>query len=508
MLSKLRALSDKIFIKICFCVIAFSFIAFSVGNFMQEKNYIASIDGKHYIYLKDFAKTKELVKKDIGQKNIDNKTLNSLILNNLIQDKLIQLESEDLGILISDEVVAKQIASNTAFYRSGKFDRDLFQSTLLASGISEKTLVDGLKAQLTTKALGHFLPKVEISEELAKGFYNYSTETRTVSLYTLAKAGTSISVSAEEITKYYEENKESFKTPEFRDIEYVVVKKAAVEKSFVISAQDLKAEIQKLDTGAKELSYNEMKEMVLKSKKESYFYDVLKDVERDLAAGDSLKEISKKSQLEYKVITKASKVNIGNQLKLKDSASFVSEAFQLDANIASDPIEIEGGVFLVLNVQKIYKSDYRDLKDVRGEIQAAIRALKQDSKEQEKISKVYSEVSSGTVTKQRVEYKVKNLTLLRSKKYNNAYITAWDLAKIFELKSNDTSHIFKTKDSKYGFAVVEKINKDVLKDHSVAHLKSVKDQLSNTMSELVSQEFLSHIYSKHNIKIVEQYLDL
>ncbi len=181
-----------------------------------------------------------------------------LDLENQTWDHLILLrEAKKRGIKTSDQEVINFIAAVPFFQTNGKFDQFQYQMIVQNSQIFNRKTHDfeqGIRSQITiNKLLEQITGSNAISDtELKKEFTLKNEKIKLIyALFEPLAAAKDIKISDEEISKYYDTNKEQFRKPVMVDVEYAALnypakatdqQKEAVKKSIQALAKELKAD--------------------------------------------------------------------------------------------------------------------------------------------------------------------------------------------------------------------------------------------------------------------------
>ncbi len=174
------------------------------------------------------------------------KVSNMLNLEKEAWDRILLLQdAKKHGVKVTDADVAQFIASLPFFQRDGKFDQSLYLMIVKNRSIFDRTPHDfeeGIRSHLIIR---NFLDEVAgsfvLSDEAFKQEFQKRNEKLTLS-YILLDAATyakGLSASDEEVTKFYTERKEQFKTAPSISVDYVQLKDktAAFNLSAELTAQ-------------------------------------------------------------------------------------------------------------------------------------------------------------------------------------------------------------------------------------------------------------------------------
>ena len=168
MLSILRKQAQSTLIQGLVLVIAIVFIFWGVGaNMNNNRNSAATVNGKE-ISFQDFQRaydrTVENFRKQFGGQIpsglLEGMGVKSQVLGQLIQAELLRQGGEEMGLVVSDIAVQREIQKMAAFQQDGHFSLDRYKTILSQNRLTPTGFEEGLKADLqrqwVTKAVGGF----------------------------------------------------------------------------------------------------------------------------------------------------------------------------------------------------------------------------------------------------------------------------------------------------------------------------------------------------------------
>ncbi len=221
---------------------------------------------------------------------MDNPEMRKGVLDQLIDQRLLDKTARNSGLMVSDARLRDLIVKNTNFQEDGKFSPALYERVVKAQGYTaagfenlvrqdserqqfldsvantafvSKTSIQGyLQASEQSREIAvvvitpdTFLPKVNTTPEMAQAFYDKNPKDFTIPEQvraeyvelTLEALAPGIALSAEEVAKYYEDNKARYVTKEERRASHILInaakdakpadKKVAEEKANALFAQ-------------------------------------------------------------------------------------------------------------------------------------------------------------------------------------------------------------------------------------------------------------------------------
>ena len=174
--------------------------------------------------------------------------LDSQVLETLVTERLVELEAKRLGISVSDEAVARAIASSPEFQDQGKFiGKDEIRRRLELAGLSEVELERSLRQRLERESLeGLIGAGVEPSDaEVEREFRRRTEQVRLE--YVLADAAryrASVTPAQDEIKARFEAKREAYRVPERRVVSYVLLDRATLQPQVAVTDRELELHYQ------------------------------------------------------------------------------------------------------------------------------------------------------------------------------------------------------------------------------------------------------------------------
>ena len=246
MMDSLRTAANSLVLKIIFGIIIVSFILTGVSSYLigGGANYAAKVNGQEISrgqFENAFAGERNRMQQQLGDQFSElaanegyMKTLRQQTLNRLIDEALLDQYAKKLGLGISDEQVKKAIFSTQAFQSNGKFDNARYNSIVNQMGMTADQYAQALRNQLTTQQLINavvgtdFMLKGETDELAALVAQQRVVREATIDVNALAAKQ---QVSDADVNAYYEQNKNSFVSPEQFRVSYIKLDAAALQET-------------------------------------------------------------------------------------------------------------------------------------------------------------------------------------------------------------------------------------------------------------------------------------
>lgn len=150
--------------------------------------------------------------------------LDMLAVDELIQEKLLLSYAKNLGLRVSDEEVALNLASQEIFHNSsGKFDKNLYYNILSRNNLSTKAYEKSIHDELLLKKINAILiPKVK-DEELQMFASSFLMQDR-LKIQAVYVNPKDIIINEDELKQSWEKNKQLFKTQENYQLQTYFIK--------------------------------------------------------------------------------------------------------------------------------------------------------------------------------------------------------------------------------------------------------------------------------------------
>ncbi len=169
--------------------------------------------------------------------------LEQQVLDSLVADRLVELEARRLGITVSDDAVARAIASAPEFQDNGRFvGSDEIRRRLDLQGMSEEQFAESVRRQLLRQSLqdlvgsAAILSDAEIDRELRRRNEQVKLE------YVQADAARfrdKVQPSEAEIAARFAARKDAYRIPEKRVVSYVLLDREALRRKVAVTDRDI-----------------------------------------------------------------------------------------------------------------------------------------------------------------------------------------------------------------------------------------------------------------------------
>ena len=260
MLEAIRNRASSLIVKLLFLVLVLSFVLWGIADVFSPargRDWIAKV-GDATISAQEFAevydRTLRSFSASLGQP-IDREQARALglpasALDQLIGQTLLDQAAADLGIVIDDTLVRSAIVANKRFQNPmGQFDAEAFRDTLSVNNLNEERYVAILRSDLGREQLiGSIAAVPGVPAGTAELLFRYRGERRTARSIVIPFAAFSDQEvgAADEaaLRTLHEEQKDSFTTPELRDVSALILTAEQVAADAAVSDDAVRAAYQ------------------------------------------------------------------------------------------------------------------------------------------------------------------------------------------------------------------------------------------------------------------------
>lgn len=401
MLNVMRKHAGSWMIKVILFAIVIVFIFWGVGSFRsRQATKVASVNGE-IIGVADFRRAynnlieqyRQQFGSSLNDGMIEMLQVKKQAIDQLIDRTLLLQEAEKQGLQVSDAEIAQRIMETPGFQTNGVFDNRRYQRILSQVHLTPEEF----EAEQKNFLLGQKLTRIiigaaRVSEAEARQWYDWQNTSVNVA-YVLFDPHRydDINVSAEEITAYFEKNKDNYKTDPMVKVKYVVFDAADYADQVTVDEDEIGDYYESHIDAFKTEKTVEARHILIKSDPEA-------DEAADQAAKAKAEEIAKqaKSGRDFAELAKTysqgpTKDRGGYLGKFKQSQMvkpFADKAFSMAAGEISDPVKTQFG-WHVIKVESVEDASTKTLEQSRDSILHTIQERKSQNLAYDKAEKFY-----------------------------------------------------------------------------------------------------------------------
>ncbi|AVF35577.1 peptidylprolyl isomerase [Rahnella sikkimica] len=256
MMDNLRAASNNVVLKIILALIILSFILTGVGNYLVggSGDYAAKVNGQE-IGRAQLEQAVQNQRNRLQQQLGDQfsalagsegymQQLRQESLSNLIDVTLLEQYSKKLGFTVSDQQIKDAIFVTPQFQTDGRFDNAKYLQSIQSMGYTADNFALLMKRQLISQQLEQAFGESDFilpAESKSLGeLILQSRDVQTATLDTDALAAKQ-QVTDAELQAFYDQNKNSFISPEQVKISYIEMDAAAMQGKMDVTDADISA---------------------------------------------------------------------------------------------------------------------------------------------------------------------------------------------------------------------------------------------------------------------------
>ena len=284
------------------------------------------------------------------------------VLQTMIERTLYDLGADDLGVAISDDLIARDIRAKPEFRNQlGTFDSSRFNQVLRSNGISEAGYVALLRGNL---ARGQYMDSIRAGgvapKALIEAVYRHRQEKRRAEVVKVADKSMTVTgapgVAA--LAAYHKDNPTPFTAPEYRRLTAVILDAADLAREIAVSDEELNDAYQQREGEFRQPERRHLRQMVLTEEADA------KRAYGLLSEGREFGEASKEVSGVY-----AMKLGLIARSRLLPEMADI--AFSLAEGAYSQPFESPLGWHLIM-VDGIVKATLQTLEQVRDKLTTGV----------------------------------------------------------------------------------------------------------------------------------------
>lgn len=245
MLTTMRSGAGGLAAKILLGLLILSFSVWGIEDMLRHggrgQRDVATVGDTHIsrlAFLQEFRAEENRIQQALGAEYspalLQTLNIHQQVLQRMVTREMIQMEAKRLGIVVSDEDVARDIRETPAFKdEQGKFSRERFMNALKHQNISERRYADNVKDQIASDLLLSAVTAAKPSADIATRILSAGAkEQRTADLVVVSAASAASGTpEGSALEAFYQDHEQEFLTPERRKLSYLKVPKETLAKS-------------------------------------------------------------------------------------------------------------------------------------------------------------------------------------------------------------------------------------------------------------------------------------
>jgi peptidyl-prolyl cis-trans isomerase D len=243
MLTKIREKAQGAFAWGILILICVPFALWGINNYLDtgKEAPVASVGDKDF-YQRDVNKAYEQYSQNLQGMGIDEQTLKAQALQKLIKDEVLLQYVHAEGLVATDNEAREFIKSLPYFQVDGKFSDKQYKALLSSQRISSGEFVNRIKNALIMEQFQHSIIESSFATQYdVESFFKVQNQLRDVDYFTVPVQPLTEQPTAEEISAYYQQHQDLYRTPEQVSVEYIDLSLEHIARKVVVTDDKLKA---------------------------------------------------------------------------------------------------------------------------------------------------------------------------------------------------------------------------------------------------------------------------
>ncbi|WP_445372793.1 SurA N-terminal domain-containing protein [Methylomonas sp. HW2-6] len=243
MLLEIREKVHGVFASIILIFICVLFGLWGIQNYLGggKEAPVVTVEGKEF-FQRDVNQAYQQYAQNLAGMKFDEETLKKQALEKLVRDEVLLQYVQNENLIVSDDTARDFIQSLEYFQKDGKFDKTQYQTLLGSQGMSSAEFVNRIKKALVMEQFqraiidSSFATPAEIA-----GFFKIQNQTRDIEYVTVPLVQVSQQPGDDELTAYYQQHQDDYRTDEQVSVEYVELSVDKLASGIAADDEQLKA---------------------------------------------------------------------------------------------------------------------------------------------------------------------------------------------------------------------------------------------------------------------------
>lgn len=255
MLQAMRSGIGSWFVKIFLGVLVMSFAIWGVGDMFRTAidtsvAVVGNTKISDFAFTREFNQQLQLLRSRFGGR-MDTQTalqlgLADTVVNRMVSRAALDHAASDLGLMIPDGHVRREIQSNPVFQNQfGDFDRISFSQILYRMQLTEPQFVEMTRGDIArTELINSLVAGAAAPKSLIDALYRHRNEKRGAEFFIIRNSDIRGIGEADEgaLVAYHQDHAEDFTAPEYRTVSFITIEIADLTAEIEIGDQELRSE--------------------------------------------------------------------------------------------------------------------------------------------------------------------------------------------------------------------------------------------------------------------------
>lgn len=388
MLQTIRDRSQGLIVGVIVFLISLTFALFGIQSYLEggSEVVVAEADGEE-ILLREFQdslqqfrrQAQNVLGENFSADEWDRPEVRRRALNELIDQRLLDQLIDDSQIRVSDAQVANQLRQIPAFHDDNGFSRALYEQRVPLMGVSQQGFEHRLRQDIArSQVRAGVAASAFVTEAEARQIESLREQKRDVG-YAILPSSTfedEIVISDEDVSAYFDANRERYRTDERVRLEYLTISTAALADT-VSSTDEALRQYYEDNKAAYTIDEQRNVNHILVQLAESADDEAVAAAEAKVRAvleraqaGESFEDLAK--ELSDDVGSRAEGGETGLFSRGVMAPEFEQAAFSLSEGEISEPVRTRFG-FHLIRLKEIRPGGTKSFDEARAEVEAAYR---------------------------------------------------------------------------------------------------------------------------------------
>ncbi|MFV8783071.1 SurA N-terminal domain-containing protein [Microbulbifer sp. SA54] len=274
--------------------------------------------------------------------------LRAPVLQQLVNTSVMRQAAQDSGMVMSTEIVDRDIAQMAGFQVNGKFDAQMYRDGLRRMGYSHSGFRQLLEQDMVMQQYaGSVADSAFTTRTAAEQVVAVSMEERDFDYVTLPVAPllSDVSVADDEVQSYYDANQQAFQRAEQVAVNYIELTPELFAANIDVSEQDIRSQYEQEAKNFAAEARRHAAHILIENGASDEGKAKVSEVQAKLAAGEDFAELAK--QFSDDVVSREEGGDVGFTSGDVFPESFEEALSALNVGEVSGPVETDSGIHFI-----------------------------------------------------------------------------------------------------------------------------------------------------------------
>jgi len=295
------------------------------------------------------------------------------VLQSMIDRELVAYVAHESNYDVSEEEINKAIVENPTFQTDGKFDQKLYEIQMASRGRggAQRYKADLRNGTRLAQVVSGYEESALVLPNEVRQILEIQAEKRTFDIVTINQADytESITVSAEDISEYYESNIDRFMEPDRTSVSYIELDTAKIAEGVQVDETVIQQAYEDYTKGFEADETRDTRHILLSTNSDENEDEQLAKAQSlvtQLRAGADFAKLAEENSQDPGSARQGG--SLGQVERGEMVPEFDQAAFELEVGVISDPVKSQFG-YHIIQVQKINATEPEPLDVLRFELE-------------------------------------------------------------------------------------------------------------------------------------------